>query len=74
MIAVKKRRYVVDEQGKRVAVMVDLPTYEKFIDAVEELEDIRAYDESKNKVSWEVKEGQAITLQEYLRKRKKKSR
>jgi len=38
---------VTDSEGKRVAVILDLEQYEQLLDAAEELEDIRAYDEAK---------------------------
>ena len=38
-------RYVVDENGKRVAILLDIKEYERMIEELEELEDIRAYDE-----------------------------
>ena len=40
-------RYVTDDAGNRVAVILDLARYEQLLDAAEELEDIRAYDEAK---------------------------
>ena len=40
-------RYVTDSEGRRVAVILDLEDYEHLLDAAEELEDIRAYDEAK---------------------------
>lgn len=40
-------RYVTDSAGKRVAVILDLEQYEQLLDAAEELEDLRAYDEAK---------------------------
>ncbi len=36
-----EERYIVDSEGHRIAVILDLATYERLIDAVEELEDIR---------------------------------
>lgn len=41
-------RYLVDERGARVAVQLDIETYQKILDALEELECIRAYDEAKS--------------------------
>ena len=43
-------RYVVDENGKRVAVLLDIEEYARMIEELEEFEDIlarRAYDEAK---------------------------
>jgi hypothetical protein len=42
-----KEQFVVDEQGKRVGVLLDVATYQKVLDALEELECIRLYDEAK---------------------------
>ncbi len=41
-----KERYVVDEQGKRISVILDMEDYLKMLDELEELEAIRAYDEA----------------------------
>jgi len=46
-------RYVVDENGKRVAVLLDIQEYERMVEELEEFEDIlacRAYDEAKAKL------------------------
>ncbi len=40
-------RYVTDEGGRRVEVILDIETYERLVEAAEELEDIRIYDEAK---------------------------
>jgi hypothetical protein len=42
-----KERYVVDEKGNRVGVLLDIADYRKILEAVEELECIRAYDAAK---------------------------
>ncbi len=40
-------RYIVDENGKRVSVVLPIEEYERLIEALEDLEDIRLYDEAK---------------------------
>ena len=40
-------QFVVDESGKRTAVLLDLKRYAELLEAQEELESIRAYDEAK---------------------------
>ncbi|MCA1728649.1 MAG: type II toxin-antitoxin system Phd/YefM family antitoxin [Actinobacteria bacterium] len=35
-------RFVVDENGKRVAVLLDIKEYERMVEELEELEDARA--------------------------------
>jgi PHD/YefM family antitoxin component YafN of YafNO toxin-antitoxin module len=41
-------RFITDEHGNRVAVIVDVEEYEALLEALEELEEIRAYDEAKS--------------------------
>ena len=40
-------RFITDRSGKRVAVILELEDYEQLLEAAEELEDIRAFDEAK---------------------------
>jgi PHD/YefM family antitoxin component YafN of YafNO toxin-antitoxin module len=40
-------QYVVDENADRKAVMLSIDDWEKVVEALEELEDIRAYDKAK---------------------------
>ena len=42
-----KERYVVDDSGKRVEVLVGVAEFEKILEELEELESIRAYDAAK---------------------------
>jgi PHD/YefM family antitoxin component YafN of YafNO toxin-antitoxin module len=39
-----KEKYVTDGQGNRVAVLLEVEEYRRLLDALEELESIRAYD------------------------------
>ena len=51
MPAPASTRFVTDNEGNRVAVIVDLAFYDELLEAFEELEDIRAYDEAKEEDS-----------------------
>jgi hypothetical protein len=42
-----KERYIVDEKGNRVGVLLDIEDYHKLLAELEELESIRAYDAAK---------------------------
>ena len=42
-----KERYVIDKQGNRVSVLLDIEEYHKLLEALEDLEAIRAYDAAK---------------------------
>jgi PHD/YefM family antitoxin component YafN of YafNO toxin-antitoxin module len=43
----RKGRFVVDEQGNRVGVVLDIKDYERMLEELEELASIRAYDAAK---------------------------
>jgi len=42
-----KERYLVDEGGNRVGVLLDITDYQKLLEELEELDSIRAYDVAK---------------------------
>ncbi len=60
-----KEQYIEDDNGKKVAVILPIAEYEKMIEKLEELEDIRLYDEVK------AKHEVADSFEEYMAKRKK---
>jgi hypothetical protein len=42
-----KERFIVDENGQRVGVLLDIEDYRRLLEDLEELEAIRAYDAAK---------------------------
>jgi PHD/YefM family antitoxin component YafN of YafNO toxin-antitoxin module len=42
-----KERYITDENGNRVAVLLDMEDYRKILEELETLESMRAYDAAK---------------------------
>jgi hypothetical protein len=46
-MAPQTERFLVDGDGNRVGVVLDMAQYQKLLEEVEELEAIRAYDEAK---------------------------
>jgi len=46
MVAIRER-YVVDENGRRVGVFLDIADYQQLLEELEELACIRAYDAAK---------------------------
>ena len=42
-----KEQYVVDENGQRTAVILNVQYYHELLAALDEIESIRAYDEAK---------------------------
>ncbi len=47
-MSARKEQFVVDESGTRTAVLVAIEHYRELLEAQEELESIRAYDEAKS--------------------------
>ncbi len=41
-------RFVTDDAGQRIAVLIGLDRYRQLLDALEEVDAIRAYDEAKS--------------------------
>ena len=58
-------RYVVDENGKRVSVILPIEEYERLIEALEDLDDVRAYDEAK--AALERGEDEVVPLEQAMR-------
>lgn len=55
-----KELFVVDESGNRTAVLLDVKRYFELLEAQEELEAIRAYDEAKSSGDEAVPFSQAV--------------
>jgi hypothetical protein len=47
MIAIKPQ-YITDNQGKKISAILPIKQFKSLLENLEELEDIRLYDESKN--------------------------
>lgn len=43
-MAITSERFVVDDAGEKVAVLLQIDVYRRLLDAFEEIESIRAYD------------------------------
>ncbi len=61
-----RTQYITDTQGRKVSVILSIKDYEKMLDELEELEDIRAFDEAK------IKNEDTIPLQEAIKLRKQR--
>jgi hypothetical protein len=47
MTSAFKENFIVDENGSRVGVVLDIADYRKLLEELEELDAIRAYDEAR---------------------------
>lgn len=62
-----KQQYIKDNQGHKIAIILPINKYNKMIEQIEELEDIRLYDQVK------AKNEESIPFDVYLKNRKKKN-
>lgn len=62
-----KTQYITDTRGNKLSVIVPIKEYEKMLEELEELEDIKAYDEAKARESDPVPFDQAVKELEKLR-------
>jgi hypothetical protein len=62
-----KTQYITDTKGKKMSVILPIREYEKIIEALEELEDIKAYDRAKTRKSEPIPFEQAKKEIELLR-------
>ena len=42
-----KERFIVDENGRRIGVLLDIADYQRLLEELEELDAMRAYDAAK---------------------------
>jgi hypothetical protein len=66
-----KTQFVTDDSGKKLAVILPIKNYLKMVEELEEIEDVRLYDEAKKNDT-----GERIPMEDAFRlieaKRKKK--
>jgi hypothetical protein len=74
MEALKNKRYITNKNGKATDVVLDLRTFEKIENELEEFYLIKEYDKAVKKTNEEFKKGKYITLDEYLKKKARKSK
>lgn len=63
-------QYITDNKGNKLSVILPLNEYEKIIEALEELEDIRLYDEAMMNKEPSIPVDEAFKLIEAKRKKK----
>ncbi len=63
MITVNER-FIVDAAGNRIAVVLDVAEYNRLMEELEELEDLRAFDQAKAAAETAIPIEQAITCTE----------
>jgi hypothetical protein len=62
--------FVVDAKGKKVSVLLPIKDYQKLLEELEKLEDIKAYDKATNRKQEFIPLDRALKEIEVTRKRK----
>lgn len=57
-------QFVTDEKGQKIAVIIGIDEYNKMLEALEDIEDIRSYDEDWPEIEKDLKAGKLKTLEE----------
>jgi hypothetical protein len=60
-------QFLTDEKGNRTAVLLPIKKYNKMIEKLEDLEDVRLYDEAKRE-----DDGYRISFDDYIKTREGK--
>ena len=63
-----KPQFLFNDQGEKIAVVIGVAEYEKILEELEELDDIRAYDEARTSGETPVPFDEAIARIERVRK------
>ena len=63
-----KPQFLFNDQGEKIAVVISVAEYEKILEELEELDDIRAYDEARTSGETPVPFDEAIARIERDRK------
>lgn len=64
----KETQYITDKKGKKLSVVISIADYEKMMEDIEELQDIKLYDAIKSRNE------KTIPFSEYLLKRNRKKK
>ena len=60
-------QFLTDEKGNRTAVLLPIKKYNKLMEKLEDLEDVRLYDQAKRE-----DDGYRISFEDYMKTRERK--
>ena len=64
-----KKRFVVDDKGKKTAVILDIKTFTELIDEIDELDCALGFDQSRERNSKDIENGNFISINKFITKR-----
>ncbi len=59
-------RYLTDQEGNKIAVVLDMETYQQLLDELDELRCEKGYEQAVTETTTEIEKGDYITLDEYV--------
>ena len=59
-------QFLTDNQGKKIAVVIDLETYQKMLDDLDEFYCEKGYEQAIIETEEEINQGDWVSLEEYL--------
>jgi PHD/YefM family antitoxin component YafN of YafNO toxin-antitoxin module len=66
MLTLVKPQYITDENGEKVSVVIPVNEYERIIEELEDIDDLRLFDEAKTDTE------PPMAFDEYVRQRQSK--
>ena len=64
-----QQRFLTDEHGNRIAVVLDIAVYEKLLEDLDEFYCEKAYEQSVKETEPEIEAGNHLTLEEFIKQR-----
>ncbi|NKB18491.1 MAG: hypothetical protein HC770_11425 [Pseudanabaena sp. CRU_2_10] len=69
MIQEQAEQYLTDADGNKIAVVIDIATYQKMLDDLDELYCLKGYEQAVVETDPEIASGDYTTLDQYLNSR-----
>lgn len=69
MIQEQAEQYLTDADGNKIAVVIDIATYQKMLDELDELYCLKGYEQAVVETDPEIASGDYTTLDQYLNSR-----
>lgn len=63
-----KEQYLTDTEGNKIAVVIEIETYQKLMEELDELYCLKGYEQAVVETEAEIADGDYITLEDYLAK------
>ena len=70
MVTNLQEKFLTDEKGNRIAVVLDIAVYEKLLEDLDEFYCTKAYEQAVEETDPEIASGDYLTLEEFVSQRK----